>query len=324
MKRTFFLPSIGFALALALTLGGCAASSTATKASDPGSSFVKLTGKVVETTDAGGYTYICLENGGKKTWVAVPAMKVKLGDELKLMPGAEMNGFTSKALNRTFDSIIFSGGPEPTPAAAAAAAQASADKKAGALKAPEKPVLAGKVVETMDSKGYTYICLEKDGRKGWSAVPTVSVKVGEEIELVPGTDMGRFTSTSLKRTFDSIHFSPGVKGTDGKYRTDQAPKEAEAEKAPLPAGHPALQPQATAETAAAPITGKVVETMDAGGYSYVCLENDGKKTWIAAPAMKVVLGEQLSFLPGSEMPNFTSKSLNRSFEKIIFSNGLAR
>ena len=323
MKKMFLLPSAGLALALLLlTQGGCAAPSTVNNVNkDPDSSpnFVKLEGKVVETADAGGYTYLCLENGGKKTWVAVPTMKVKLGEELKLMPGVEMNDFPSKALNRTFDKIIFSGGPEQ-----AATAPAPADKKAGAAKGFEKPVLAGKVVETMDAKGYTYICLEKDGRKGWSAVPTVSVKVGEEIELVKGTDMGQFTSNSLKRTFDNIHFSPGVKGADGKYRIDAEPKAAEAEKPALPAGHPAVKPQAAAETAAAPITGKVVETMDSGGYSYVALEKDGKKTWVAAPAMKVVVGDQLSFLPGSEMPNFTSKSLNRTFEKIIFSNGLAQ
>jgi hypothetical protein len=316
----FSLPSAVFALALlVLTQGGCAAPSKVIKDADSSPSLVKLTGKVVETTDAGGYTYICLENGGKKTWVAVPTMKVKLGDELKLMPGFEMSNFPSKALDRTFDKIIFSGGPEQT-----VTAKAPADKKAGPAKGFEKPVLAGKVVETMDAKGYTYICLEKDGRKGWSAVPTVSVKVGEEIELVPGTDMGEFTSTSLKRTFDNIHFSPGIKGTDGKYRIDEAPKDAEAEKPALPAGHPAVKPQAAAETTAAPITGKVVETMDAGGYSYVALEKDGKKTWVAVPAMKVRVGDQLSFLPGSEMPNFTSKSLNRTFEKIIFSNGLAQ
>ena len=38
-----------------------------------------LSGKVVETMDSGGYTYVCLEKKGKKTWVAVPQMKVKRG-----------------------------------------------------------------------------------------------------------------------------------------------------------------------------------------------------------------------------------------------------
>lgn len=69
-----------------------------------------LSGKVVETMNAGGYTYVHLEKNGKKTWAAIPAMEVKVGQELTLQPGVEMNNFTSKSLKRTFESIIFSGG----------------------------------------------------------------------------------------------------------------------------------------------------------------------------------------------------------------------
>jgi len=304
MKKRSILPSIGFVALLVLTLAGCAGSSTVTKTSDSGAGFVELSGKVVETTDAGGYTYISLENNGQKTWVAVPTMKVKVGDELKLMPGAEMNGFTSKALNRTFEKIIFSGGPVQ-----AVTEQALAGQKIEEAKAFAKPVLAGKVVETMDSKNYTYICLEKDNRKGWSAVPNTKVTVGDEIELIPGVDMGKFSSPGLKRTFDNIHFSVGVKG-------------AKEEPVALPATHPAVKLKESPAKTGAPIAGKVVETMNAGGYSYVCLEKDGNKTWVAAPAMKVAVGDQLSFQPGSAIPNFTSKSLNRTFEKITFTNGL--
>lgn len=68
-------------------------------------------------------------------------------------------------------------------------------------------------------------------------------------------------------------------------------------------------------------SGKVVETMDAGGYTYVCLEKDGKKTWVAVSQTKVVVGSKMTFQPGSEMQNFTSKSLNRTFDSIIFSGG---
>ncbi len=70
-----------------------------------------LSGKVVETMNAGGYTYVCLEKKGTKTWVAVPEMKVSVGKQMSFLPGSLMRGFTSKTLNRTFESIIFSGGP---------------------------------------------------------------------------------------------------------------------------------------------------------------------------------------------------------------------
>jgi hypothetical protein len=69
-----------------------------------------LSGKVVETMNSGGYTYVNLENGGKRTWVALPDSKVKVGEQITCQPGMPMQNFKSKTLNRTFDVIIFSGG----------------------------------------------------------------------------------------------------------------------------------------------------------------------------------------------------------------------
>jgi hypothetical protein len=71
---------------------------------------ITLSGKVVETMNSGGYTYLSLENSGKKTWVAIPNTPVKVGQMVTCQPGMEMSNFTSKTLNRTFASIIFSGG----------------------------------------------------------------------------------------------------------------------------------------------------------------------------------------------------------------------
>jgi hypothetical protein len=73
---------------------------------------------------------------------------------------------------------------------------------------------------------------------------------------------------------------------------------------------------------ASALSGKVVETMDSGRYTYVCLEKSDKKLWLAVPKMKVVVGRNMSFRPGIEMVNFESKTLNRKFDKIIFSQGL--
>jgi hypothetical protein len=40
--------------------------------------------------------------------------------------------------------------------------------------------------------------------------------------------------------------------------------------------------------------------------------------------MKVTVGEKMSFLPGQAMPNFESKSLNRTFDSIVFSGGVVQ
>jgi hypothetical protein len=70
------------------------------------------------------------------------------------------------------------------------------------------------------------------------------------------------------------------------------------------------------------LSGKVLETMDSGGYTYVHIENEGNKTWVAVPKTRVEKGQNISFTPGSEMHNFQSKTLNRTFDKIIFAGAV--
>lgn len=76
----------------------------------------------------------------------------------------------------------------------------------------DEDVIRGIVVETMNSAGYTYIQLDRQGEKEWFAVPESLVRVGDEIQLQPGMQMGEYTSKTLGRTFDKIVFSGGVSG----------------------------------------------------------------------------------------------------------------
>ena len=72
------------------------------------------------------------------------------------------------------------------------------------------------------------------------------------------------------------------------------------------------------------LSGKVVETMDSAGYTYVLIENANGKAWIACPTVKVKLGQNVTFQPGMPMQNFRSKTLDRTFDVIYFSGGLAK
>lgn len=69
-------------------------------------------GKVLETQQAGGYTYLRVESGGREVWVAVPAGTYPVGATVQWAPGANMQNFHSKSLNRTFPQIVFSGGAQ--------------------------------------------------------------------------------------------------------------------------------------------------------------------------------------------------------------------
>jgi len=94
-----------------------------------------LSGTVLEAKDGGGYTYLRLRTKNGEVWAAVPAAQVKTGAEVSIANPQTMSGFQSKALNRTFDTIIFG-------TLAGAGAQAAPDLRAmhaGANQAPKVP-----------------------------------------------------------------------------------------------------------------------------------------------------------------------------------------
>jgi hypothetical protein len=66
----------------------------------------------------------------------------------------------------------------------------------------------------------------------------------------------------------------------------------------------------------------VLETMDGGGYTYVKVDEDGAVYWAAAPATQVAVGDQVSFTEQMKMQNFTSRSLNRTFDELLFVGSL--
>lgn len=101
-----------------------------------------------------------------------------------------------------------------------------------------------------------------------------------------------------------------------------APKSGHAEPAPMRATAPAgvAKPAAPAPGAAAvpPGSGKVLETMNAATYTYARVETASGEQWIAGPQTTVAVGDTISWSGGNEMKNFPSKSLDRTFETILF------
>ena len=75
----------------------------------------------------------------------------------------------------------------------------------------------------------------------------------------------------------------------------------------------------------AAFSGKVMEKQDVSTYTYVRLDNGaGKQIWAAVPQTQVEIGEEVALKGGTVMTNFNSKTLNRTFESIIFASGLVR
>lgn len=80
----------------------------------------------------------------------------------------------------------------------------------------------GKVIETMNSGGYTYAHVDVGGTKYWVAGQETQVAVGDTVSFSHGMPMVNFRSNTLKRTFDMVYFVPEI----------------QAGSAPAPAGNP--------------------------------------------------------------------------------------
>ena len=65
-------------------------------------------GKVVQTMNSGGYTYVeAADEKGGKVWLALPEIKVKVGDKIEYPETPPLTNFQSKTLNKTFEKISF-------------------------------------------------------------------------------------------------------------------------------------------------------------------------------------------------------------------------
>ncbi len=89
------------------------------------------------------------------------------------------------------------------------------------------------------------------------------------------------------------------------------------------------EPPPASENIAAPaqeapqLSGEVLETMNSGGYTYLKISSGGSEIWVAANEFKIAVGQTAYVYGANEMENFTSKTLGRTFDKIIFANSIS-
>jgi hypothetical protein len=88
---------------------------------------------------------------------------------------------------------------------------------------------SGKVAETMDAGGYTYVLVDTGTNQLWAAASRFQVKKGDVVSVPDSMPMSNFRSDSLKRTFPVIYFASNITLNDGKPSPEK-----------LPAGHPAI------------------------------------------------------------------------------------
>lgn len=71
-----------------------------------------------------------------------------------------------------------------------------------------------------------------------------------------------------------------------------------------------------------PLSGKVLNAIRGGGYTYMQLENDGREFWIASSVINVKRNDMVRWEGGTVMTNFTSYALNKKFDEIHFVNAV--
>jgi hypothetical protein len=151
--------------------------------------------------------------------------------------------------------------------------------------------MVGVVLEQMDGGGYTYARVQINGDEIWTAGPITSLSEGDTIGLLDAFPMEQFRSNALDRTFELLYFVGG-------YR----PASAMTAAPPVPAGS----------------AGVVLQVLNGGGYTYLEVETEEAATWIAADGMEVTEGDRVVWGGASVMRQFTSSTLNRTFDEILF------
>lgn len=191
-------------------------SATAQAADTQGPASGTVSGEVLETQDAAGYTYLRLKTASGETWAAVNQTAVKKGAKVTLENTMVMSNFESKALKKNFASIVFGNLQGSAPEAGSARVEAPGMKpelaaiKVGKAMGPnahtvaevatqaqtlkDKPVVVhGKVVKyNAGIMGKNWVHLrdgtgkEADGSNDVLVTTQASTQVGAEV-TVSGT-----------------------------------------------------------------------------------------------------------------------------------------
>lgn len=170
------------------------------------------------------------------------------------------------------------------PAAAVEAASGAASQPANSNRTPSQN---SGVVKTAQTAGaYTYLQVDISGEDFWLATMATAVQPGQKIAWSDYAPMNNFKSKALGREFEQILFVDRVIGEQSASQ--------------------ALQ------------QGVVAESLNAAGYSFIRVDQSGGSIWLAAPETSLSVGQSISWSGGSPMRNFTSRSLDRTFDEILF------
>ena len=92
-----------------------------------------------------------------------------------------------------------------------------------------------------------------------------------------------------------------------------------------PQGEPAastVEPSGEMVQDTPPNQGKVLQHIAVSGYTYLEVDSNGQKIWMAGSPIEVQEGDMIGWEKPAVMNNFYSKTLDRTFDEILFVNKL--
>ena len=184
---------------LALAACGSDTPSDGHVASVPDAELTGNTGQVLSVIQVPGYTYAEVRNNGRNLWLAGNPVELAEGEIVRWADSALMRNFESKALNRTFEELMF---------------VAAIYRDEGVAPQPVANKNSGVVRSAANAAGYTYLELETDaGEIVWLATPETEMKEGSRVSWQGGSKMTDFKSNSLDKTFAEIFFVQAISVT---------------------------------------------------------------------------------------------------------------
>ena len=70
------------------------------------------------------------------------------------------------------------------------------------------------------------------------------------------------------------------------------------------------------------VTVKVKAVEQVSSYTYLMVKGKGPAYWVVITSSDIAVGESITYQGGNVMENFYSKDLDRTFEKVLFLDGL--
>lgn len=68
----------------------------------------------------------------------------------------------------------------------------------------------------------------------------------------------------------------------------------------------------------------IVEVLQTSNYTYLHVKVDSGLQWLAVPSVELKVGDTCYYKGGLVMPDFTSKELSKTFDRVIFMEGVSK